>query len=179
MLQAIVSLMSYHGSGTLDLKKVFKEARLPGKTALILATWFGSGLVPVASGTFGTLAGVPIVLLMGLPRPLYAALFVFAFIVVAAWASDLSHRLVGKRDPSVVVIDEVAGFLLSLFYLPVSWRTLCLGFILFRVFDILKPFPVRNLEALRGGIGIMADDLMAGIYANLSTRLLILLLSDS
>jgi phosphatidylglycerophosphatase A len=171
--------MSYHGSGTLDLKKAFKEAGLPGKTAIVLATWFGSGLMPVASGTFGTLAGVPLVLLMSLPRPLYAAPLVFVFVVVAVWASDLSHRLVGKRDPSAVVIDEVAGLLLALFALPVSWVNLCLGFVLFRGFDIFKPFPVRNLEALRGGIGIVADDLMAGIYANLSLRLLMYVLYSS
>jgi phosphatidylglycerophosphatase A len=168
--------MSYLGSGTLNLKKAFKEAGLPGKTALVLASWFGSGLAPVASGTFGTLAGVPLVLLMALLRPLYAAPLVFVFIVVAVWSSDLSSRLVGKRDPSVVVIDEVAGFLLALFHVPISWVNVCLGFCLFRVFDIWKPFPVRKLEALRGGLGIVADDLMAGIYANLGLRILLFLL---
>jgi phosphatidylglycerophosphatase A len=169
-------LMSFLGSGTLDLKKAFKEAGLPGRTALVLASWFGSGLMPVASGTFGTIAGVPIVLLTALLKPLYAGPLVFAFIVVAVWASDVSHRLVGKKDPSEVVIDEVAGFLLALFHVPISWVNVCLGFFLFRVFDVWKPSPVRNLEALRGGLGIVADDLMAGIYANLSLRILLFLL---
>lgn len=168
--------MSFLGSGTLDLKKAFKEAGLSGKTALILASWFGSGLVPVASGTFGTIAGVPLVVLTALLKPLYAGPLVFVFMVIAVWASDVSRRLVGKRDPSEVVIDEVAGFLLALFYVPISWVNVCLGFCLFRVFDIWKPFPVRKLEALRGGLGIVADDLMAGIYANLGLRILLFLL---
>lgn len=168
--------MSFLGSGTLDLKKAFKEAGLSGKTALVLALWFGSGLAPLAPGTFGTIAGVPLILLTALLRPLYAGPLVFAFIVVAVWASDVSQRLVGKRDPSVVVIDEVAGFLLALFHMPISWVNVCLGFCLFRVFDVWKPFPIRNLEALRGGLGIVADDLMAGIYANLGLRILLFLL---
>ena len=76
-------------------------------------------------------------------------------------------------DPSEVVIDEVAGFLLTMFLLPLSWLTLGLGFILFRVFDILKPYPIKQAEKLRGGLGIVMDDLVAGIYAHLCVRLIL------
>jgi phosphatidylglycerophosphatase A len=158
------------------LKKVFKEADFAGRTALILATWFGSGLAPVAPGTFGTLAGVPLVLLMGRLGTLQALLFVLFFIAVALWSAEVTRKMLAGNDPSVVVVDEVAGFLLTLFLIPLSIAHVCLGFFLFRVFDILKPFPIRNLEKLKGGFGIVADDLLAGVYANLSLKLLLFFL---
>jgi phosphatidylglycerophosphatase A len=154
------------------LKKAFKESGLPGKTALIVASWFGSGLAPGAPGTFGTLAGLPLVLLMGRLGTLQAVLFVLSFTAVSLWAAEVSCRLLARKDPSVVVVDEVAGFLLTLFLLPLTFGHVCLGFFLFRLFDVWKPFPIKNLENLRGGLGIVADDLLAGVYANLSLRLL-------
>lgn len=154
------------------MKKAYKEAGLKGKIALILATWFGSGLTPVAPGTSGTLAAVPVVLLMGRLETIQAGLFVLFFLIVSVWTADVSCKILGRDDPSVVVIDEVAGFLLTLFLLPLTWGHVCLGFFFFRLFDVLKPFPIKNLEKLRGGLGIVADDLLAGVYANLSVRAL-------
>ncbi|MBN2034513.1 MAG: phosphatidylglycerophosphatase A [Deltaproteobacteria bacterium] len=147
-----------------------------GKAALILASWFGVGLVPFAPGTAGTLAGMPLVLFTGCLETPEAALFDLVFIAVSVWTADLSSRILQKDDPSVVVIDEVAGFLLTLFLVPLNLGNVCLGFLLFRLFDVLKPFPIKKLENLRGGLGIVADDLLAGVYANLSLRLLIFFL---
>jgi phosphatidylglycerophosphatase A len=154
------------------LKKAFKEAGVKGKTALILASWFGSGLAPFAPGTCGTLAGAPLALLMGRLGTLQASLFVVVFIAVAVWSAEVTRKMAARNDPSVVVVDEVAGFLLTLFLMPLSVTHVGLGFLLFRLFDIFKPFPIRNLEKLKGGLGIVADDLLAGVYANLSLRLL-------
>lgn len=158
------------------MKRAFKEAGVEGKTALILASWFGSGLAPFAPGTFGTLAGVPLVLLMGRLGTLQAVLFVLFFVAVSVWAADVSCRILERNDPSLVVVDEVAGFLLALFLVPLTFGQICIGFFLFRLFDVLKPFPIRNLENLRGGLGVVADDLLAGVYANLSLRLLLFFL---
>jgi len=82
----------------------------------------------------------------------------------------------GQDDPKEVVIDEVAGFLLTIYLLPLSWLSIALGFIMFRFFDILKPFPIRRLERIGGGTGIVIDDLVAGVYASLSINILFLFL---
>ena len=158
------------------MKKAFKEAGATGKTALIFASWFGSGLAPVAPGTSGTLAGLPLVLLMGSLSTLQAVFFVLVFIALSLWAAEASRRILAGNDPSVVVIDEVAGFLLALFLVPLTLGHVCAGFFLFRVFDVFKPFPIKKLEHLKGGLGIVADDLLAGVYANLSLRLLFLII---
>ena len=168
--------MSENQFDTLTLRKIFKRADVRGKTALVLSTWFGAGLVPKAPGTFGTLAGLPLVLIIKYFGSLYEALFLFAFVFLAIWASDRSCRLMGREDPSEVVIDEVAGYLLALFLVPSSWPAITLGFLLFRVFDIWKPFPIKRLEVIKGGPGIVLDDLMAGLYANMVLRVVLLLI---
>jgi phosphatidylglycerophosphatase A len=91
-------------------------------------------------------------------------------IVAAIWASDRTQKLLGRTDPSEVVIDEVAGFLVTMLLLPVSLVSVGLGFIFFRFFDIVKPWPVRQSERLKGGFGIVVDDLLAGVYAHLCLR---------
>lgn len=150
---------------------VFRQTGHYGKTALILGTWFGSGLAPFASGTFGTLAAVPLVALSAVFSPLFSALFLLIMTLVAIWASQVVQNLLKKVDPSEVVIDEVAGFLLTLLWIPLSWKTLLTGFLLFRFFDIWKPWPAGPAEKLHGGLGIVLDDLVAGLYANLGLRL--------
>ncbi len=170
-------MMSENQFGTLTLRKIFGKTDLRGKAALVLATWFGTGLVPRAPGTAGTLAGLPLVLIIKCFGSLYEALVLFVFVLLAVWAAERSYRLLGREDPPEVVIDEVAGYLLALFLLPASWLTISLGFLLFRIFDIWKPFPIKRLEAVRGGPGIVLDDLVAGIYANLVMRVVLLFLS--
>jgi len=160
---------------TLTLRESFRKADLFEKLALGLSSWFGAGLMPVAPGTFGTLTALPLVIVMNGIGGFYETLFLIFFILIAIWSSGLSEKLLGRNDPQEVVIDEVAGFLLTMLFLPSSWLTLSLGFVLFRFFDILKPFPIRRLERkVKGGIGVVLDDLLAGIYANFCLRLIIL-----
>ena len=103
--------------------------------------------------------------------------FILAITVgIAIWTAGRSQDLLGRNDPSEVVIDEVAGFLVTMFLLPSTWLTLGLGFVLFRVFDVLKPYPVRQAESLRGGLGIVTDDLLAGLYAHLGVRILLVII---
>ena len=136
-----------------------------GKGVLILSTWFGAGLFPLAPGTFGTLGAIPLILLVDGLGLLSKALFLVVFLAVAVWSAGRCQDLVRRNDPSEVVIDEVAGFLLTMVYLPPIWPAIVLGFVLFRLFDILKPYPIRRIEMLRGGFGIVLDDLLAGLYA--------------
>jgi phosphatidylglycerophosphatase A len=165
--------MSKSRSDNFLLRKVFRESGVPGKTALAFSTWFGTGLLPVAPGTFATLAAIPLGIGMAY-LGVGQRFLVFALVVtVAIWASDRSAKLLARHDPSVVVIDEVAGYLLTVFLLPLSWLNLVMGFIFFRFFDIVKPYPVKRLEALEGGVGIVMDDLAAGIYAFLVTKLIL------
>jgi phosphatidylglycerophosphatase A len=134
--------------------------------AWAIATWFGCGLVPRAPGTVGTLGAVPLYLLVA---PGGQATVGFAAIVLAGigvWASGLVALEIRKKDPQAVVVDEVAGFFVTM--IPahhVGWRGIALGFFLFRGLDITKPWPIRRFEALPGGWGIVADDIAAGVVA--------------
>lgn len=144
------------------------NAARPGRLALAVATCFGVGRAPIAPGTAGSVPGV--LLAYGLASaagPWAVAAGLVAVAAVGTWAADVASRVLGHSDPRPVVVDEVAGQMLTLLFLPPTWQVLVLGFLLFRVFDILKPFPVGALERLPGGAGIMADDLAAGIYGNL------------
>jgi phosphatidylglycerophosphatase A len=93
--------------------------------------------------------------------------------MVAILVSDRARKFLLGDDPQEIVIDEVAGLLVTFFLLPLSWLSLPLGCVLFRVFDMSKPFPIRRLEKIRGGAGIVLDDILAGVYANLSVRILL------
>lgn len=126
------------------------------------------GYLSGAPGTLGSLEGVLIVVaLRGKGTPLYLVVLA-AVTLFGTWASGKAERDYGTIDDRRIVIDEIAGFLLAMLLLPVTFRTLTLGFILFRVYDIWKP--VSRLEKLPGGFGIMADDLLAGLLANLTVR---------
>jgi phosphatidylglycerophosphatase A len=131
-----------------------------------MATWFGSGLAPVAPGTAGTLAAIPLYLaLYRLPLPSYL-LTVTAFTFFACWIAGRAEVLYGAKDPGKIVIDEVAGFLVTMTAIPCSLWTIVAGFLLFRFFDIIKPFPARQIDQkLKNGYGVVLDDIVAGIYA--------------
>ena len=165
--------MSKSQSDKFTIWSIFRKADFSGKISLTLSTWFGTGLLPVAPGTFGTLGAVPLVFGLACLGTVPGVFIIVMVVAVAIWASDRSQGLLDNGDPSEVVIDEVAGFLLTMFLLPLSWLTLGLGFILFRVFDIFKPYPIKQAEKLRGGLGIVMDDLVAGICAHLCVRLIL------
>jgi phosphatidylglycerophosphatase A len=139
----------------------------PGKAALWLATWFGTGLLPGAPGTWGSLVAIPFAwALTSLGGPwllLGAAVLVFA---VGLWASARYMQAVGVHDPGAVVIDEIAGQWLTLTVAPPEPLAYLLGFVLFRIADVLKPWPASWLDRRVGGaFGVMIDDVAAAIYA--------------
>ncbi len=154
---------------------LFRKSGFSGKTALVLSTWFGSGCLPIAPGSFGTLAAVPLILVLNNFGIWYSAFTLLIVVGIAVWSAGLTEDLLEKKDPSEIVIDEVAGFLLATALLPFSWLSLGLVFFLFRFFDILKPYPIKHLERLRGGIGIVMDDILAGLYACAGTWVILLL----
>jgi len=135
---------------------------------LILATGFGVGYSPVAPGTLGTLVAIPVYYFLSeIPSPLYEITLI-AFFFLSVWVSGNAERLLGKEDDQRIVIDEIMGFLITMLWVPKTIRFMVIGFFLFRVFDILKPFPIRHLEKkLKGGYGVVLDDVMAGVYANI------------
>ncbi len=138
--------------------------------ALAVATALGAGYAPFAPGTVGSAVGV--LLWLVLPSSsLVQGIGILALVVVGAWSGNVAERHFGRTDPSQVVVDEVAGMLVTLFLVPVGWAGALGAFLLFRLADIVKPFPANRLERLPGGIGIMADDIMAGVYANVALRL--------
>ncbi len=132
----------------------------------LISTFFYLGEVPFAPGTVGSLAGVLLFLAAADHMWVYAALF--TLIACAGFlVAGRAEKIFGKKDPHEIVIDEVAGVAIVFFMIPPHWVNIIIGFILYRALDIFKPFPIRRLEGLKGGFGIMADDLACGIYANL------------
>ena len=145
-----------------------------GSVAAVVATGLGSGYSPIAPGTAGSLVGLLLFWpLRNLPPAVQVAAVVVCFLLGTAAATSVARR-VGIEDPGIVVVDEVVGMWTSLLFLPFTPFTAALGFVLFRVMDVWKPYPARQLEDLPGGWGIMADDLMAGVYANLALRVALL-----
>lgn len=152
-----------------------ERASISDRVAYALATGLGAGFAPVAPGTFGALEGVAIYLgIRALNLGESSSLFVFVILNVVlfgvgVWASSRSCEMTGAEDPGSIVIDEVSGQLIALtplMLLPsISMVGLAIGFLLFRLFDIFKPYPIRKLERLHGGLGVMADDALAGVYA--------------
>lgn len=140
--------------------------------AIALATALGAGFAPKAPGTFGSAVGLLLWWLLP-ASPVVQLVAIVVVFAAGAWSGSVAERHFGKSDPGQVVIDEVLGQLITMWMNPVGWGGALLGFLLFRLMDIVKPYPANRLEALHGGLGIMADDAMAGIYANLALRLLL------
>ena len=133
--------------------------------AKIISTFFYVGLIPVGPGTFGTLAAIPLFYALSFaPIYIYLAITV-AVILISVWASTIAEEIFQKTDPGQVVADEVSGFLVTMILVPPTISNIFLGFLLFRLFDIAKPYPVRKFEKLHGGWGIVIDDVAAGVYA--------------
>ncbi len=142
-------------------------SRFSRAVILFIAQGAYSGKSPFAPGTAGTL--VAVVLYLGaraLSPPAYGLVCVL-LCAVGTWAADRAELLLGCKDCSSIVIDEIAGFFIAMFMVPAGWGFLVAGFLLFRVFDVIKPWPLHGLQDVRGGLGVMLDDIGAGIYTNI------------
>ena len=140
----------------------------------IAATGLGSGLSPFAPGTAGTLVGIPVYMVFSRFSWSLYLLSVVALSLFAVYVSQEAERIYNEKDPGRIVIDEIVGFQVTMFLVaPTVWHILC-GFIIFRIFDIIKPFPIHLCEnKLPGGYGVVGDDIVAGIYGNILLLLLI------
>lgn len=143
-----------------------------------LALGLGLGRVPLAPGTFGTLLGIPLYLLLhGLPVLVYVGATVLLFFA-ASWLCGLAARDMGVHDHPAIVLDEVVGYLATMTAAPSGWPWLVAGFALFRLFDVWKPWPIQWIDRrVGGGLGIVMDDLLAGVYAACALQLAALLAS--
>lgn len=136
-----------------------------------LATGTYTGLSPAAPGTVGTLWGVVIAWFTAPAPPLVQALVITVVFAASVYLSGEESRNHGRHDPGHIVCDEVAGVLVAFFLIPFSWLNAIIVFILFRLFDILKPWPVGALDKrIKGGLGITVDDIAAGVYANICAQ---------
>ena len=146
---------------------------MKNRLTIIFSSFFYLGYSPFAPGTAGTLGAVPLYLLM--IHFLQGPSYLLASVLFIAFSIFISFRAVGfyqKSDPGEIVIDEVAGYLVAMTFISPTLLNIVLGFLLFRFFDIVKPFPTRQLEALRGGYGIVLDDVAAGMWTNISLLLI-------
>lgn len=140
--------------------------------AKLIATFFYVGYFPYAPGTLGTLAAVPLYYLVSrLPYYFYIP-FTLIFIILSVWAAGVTEDIFGEKDPGLIVADEVSGYLVTMILIPFSLTNLVIGFFLFRLFDIVKPPPARRAEKLAGGLGVVTDDLMSGVYANIVLQII-------
>lgn len=137
------------------------------------STVFFIGYLPLVPGTFGSLVGVGLFYLLKGTTSVTYSLFIFGIIALGLMTSGRTEKLLNKKDPGCIVIDEVAGMLLALSFIPYDFRIIFLGFMIFRILDTLKPFPAGKLQHLRGSAGVLADDLIAGIYTNIVLLLIL------
>jgi phosphatidylglycerophosphatase A len=137
--------------------------------SLAIATVFGVGYAPIAPGTVGSAAGLLVWWLLPASASVHAAAIVVLF-AIGSWSGTHAERYFGRTDPGQIVIDEVIGMLITMWLNPAGWIGALVGFFMFRVFDVIKPYPADRLEKLHGGLGVMADDAMAAVYANLALR---------
>ncbi len=151
---------------------IFKD-----RAVVFLATGFYAGKLPFAPGTFGSVIGLVLAfLLAGLTLPL-ALLCMLAIVFFAVWIAQRAEKILKQKDPGCIVIDEIVGMAITLMDLPFNLKTVLLGFALFRILDILKPPPIRTAEKrLTGGIGVVADDVIAGILANILLRITLMVM---
>lgn len=141
------------------------------RLAVFIATVGYIGYFPVAPGTVGSAAGLLFYLLVWWAHsPIVEVGLILALFALGVWAGTTSERYFGGIDPGPIVLDEVVGMLITLAFIPVGVSGAVAGFLLFRLFDVIKPFPAGRLENLHGGLGVMADDAMAAVYANIVLR---------
>jgi len=140
----------------------------------LLSFGFGAGLSPIAPGTFGTLIAMPIYLVLTSFSTIIYVLTVAFMFCIGCWASKRTADALGVHDHPGIVIDEIVGYLATMLFVPVTWYWMIFGFLLFRLFDIWKPWPINMVDRqLQGGVGIMLDDLLAAIYSLLSLHIVV------
>ena len=145
-----------------------ERLKLQGEWQRWVAFGFGSGLLPVAPGTAGTLIGIPVVILFQFLPTAVMLLGTLLIVLLSVWLAGAVTRQIGIEDHPSIVIDEIAGYVLAMTMIPLTWWTVIAGFLIFRLLDIFKPPPAGWLDRnCSGGFGITADDVVAGIYANL------------
>ncbi len=145
-------------------RKGSRPAGRPGGWVL-LAAWGPCGFAPVAPGTFGTLGAIPLYLALSrLSAGAYVSVTT-ALLVLGYWAAEHAGKYWGVADASPIVIDEVVGYLVTLALVPFSWQAVAAGFVLFRIFDVVKPWPASAFDRVKNGFGVMMDDVAAGIWA--------------
>jgi phosphatidylglycerophosphatase A len=150
-----------------------RKNSLANKAALLVATGFGVGRLPWAPGTWGSLVAIPLCLGLGSPSPFVELSFLFILTALAIWAAWRSAENIGQGDPPEVVIDEVAGMAFALAFVDLDLYRIAASFLFFRIFDIFKPFPIDYIDRnVGGGLGIVLDDVIAGIEANVSLNLM-------
>lgn len=143
---------------------------------LSITTFLGTGYLPLMPGTFASFAYLLLHLFLLKGVPFYIYLFVILSIFsTGVIFSSRAEKIFERKDPRPVVIDEVLGQMVSLFFIPSRTASLIIGFLLFRIFDVVKPFPCSEVQKIKGGWGIMLDDLFAGIWANIFLRIIIIL----
>lgn len=148
------------GNNKLSAKQILTDP------VLLLAFGFGSGLARFAPGTFGTVAAIPLYWLFAQTDLIVYSLLTLIATVAGIWICGIAAEKLGEHDFGGIVWDEIAGLLITLWFAPVNWQTLLAGFILFRFFDIVKPWPIRWIDRkVTGGLGIMLDDVLAGVFA--------------
>ena len=144
------------------------------RLAVFIATVGYCGYFPIAPGTVGSAAGLVFYLLVWWVRsPAVELSLILLLFAAGVWAGTTAERYFGGIDPGPIVLDEVVGMLITLAFIPVGVSGALIGFLLFRLFDVLKPFPAGRFEKLHGGLGVMADDAMAAVYANIALRLVL------
>ena len=140
----------------------------------LFGTCFGLGYLPGPTGTWGSLAGIALFFLARNFSPAIQSLSLFFFILLAIGVSEKLERLLKTKDPEEVIIDEAAGMWIALLFIwSFDWLVILVAFLLFRLFDIFKPFPINLFQTFKGGIGILADDLASGMLTNFIIRILI------
>ena len=155
-----IFLNSYYGANKLTPKQVLTDP------VLFLAFGFGSGLAKKAPGTMGTVAAIPVYLLFVQADWLIYSMLTVISTIAGIWICGIAANKLAEHDFGGIVWDEVAGYLITMWLVPCTWQTVLVGFVLFRIFDILKPWPIKYLDHhVKGGFGIMIDDVLAAIFA--------------
>lgn len=157
-----IFLKPHYGNARLSARQIMTDP------VLFLAFGFGSGLAKKAPGTCGTVAAIPVYYLFAQTNSLIYGILTIIATVAGIWICDVAAKKLDEHDFGGIVWDEVAGYLITMWFVPFSWQAMLAGFILFRIFDILKPWPIKWIDKqVHGGLGIMLDDVLAAVFAGL------------